>query len=356
MSKESKRKAKRHKGKRPQASSPFYIDPAASYWWDRDYGKAKRPAKPQLSPGQLKSLEEAIRRNIDVEALGLELRCPTTDGVGIYKGDHKVGIVELERAVIGRHLPSGDFTADGGEHWERLAAYLTEAIASEPAIVSAPTIRSGEVLTAFPADIAADVRAQVSAATATIKTGFRDYGIRHVLDAPGYTLTFWQTSKIDGVMGVPFGFAPADGNAVAGVLCILRRDNDPLPILVSSEIDRADVQRAWITAVSDFAKLLTHPEHQPDHAPEDRSAEEAEPRLRAVGTRVAGYKRRLPAGQHASDLQRDRAAAVGVTLAPEGETWVSEYVVNGQDDSGVDAPVRIRWTPAVELDARREPA
>jgi hypothetical protein len=112
-------------------------------------------------------------------------------------------------------------------------------------------------------------------------------------------------------------------------------------------------------AISDFAELLTHPAHQPDHGQrntDDVVDEEAERRPRAVGTRVAGYKRRLPAGQHASDLQRDRAAAVGVKLAPEGETWVSEYIVNGQDDSGVDTPVRIAWTPAVELDARRDAA
>lgn len=338
MSDQSRRKARRHKKKTK------HYEPSTRFSRIYDDGWERREPVPPRPALDLPALKAAITRNLDLDALGVELRTPGIGGVGIYRDGDRVGLVKMDRAEVGRHLPMGDYTADGGEHWDRLAEYVAEAVAREPEVVAAPVIPSAHLAKALPDSITDDDRELVRSASAVIKARPRDYGMPHVLDTPAYLLTFWPIDEVQGVAGVPFRFAPLGGTAVDGRLCY-RQAGDIVPVMVSSEVADDVLAPAWVSAACDFAKLLDDPEHQPEPGPEDSPGEPTGSRtLGVAGARVGAFKRHLPPGQHASPEARARAAAVDVELAPEGETWVSEYIRGKPSDE----PVRIQWTPAVD--------
>ena len=338
MSKQSKRKARRHKSKRsyhggrggprPHYSSREPLPPAPLH----------APTKP-LSNAERTKLHAAIRENLDLDALGLDARSPVSHlGVGLYLGDERIGTINPGTARVGTRLATGDFLSQDAP-WSRVYGNLAESIEPEPRVDAPPPIDNVKTVVGFPEGTDAEILASAAAASETIRTRFREYPVPLRLETspPLYTLTFWPAEEIAGILCVPFVFARAGRRDFVGRLCPRHR-GDVLPIQVSPAADDHELCTAWRVALSDMAKLLT----DADGAHRDGSGT----RTAATGSaNVPGHKRRLPKGQHGREEARRLAAFFGVQLA-EGETWVRPYARGNP----IDGTVSLRWTPSIDLD------
>jgi hypothetical protein len=147
---------------------------------------------------------------------------------------------------------------------------------------------------------------------------------------------------------------------------------DPLHLGFRGEDDDSHVVQGWVLALVGYAQIVCPEDLMDLLRPRPHSATSAgrssrratTPRKVATSQRspsmvafkpvgrtarwiasyVAGHRRRLRPGHHASPEARARAARVGITLRP-GETWVSPHV------RGVppDAVLQFRWEAPAEL-------
>jgi hypothetical protein len=155
---------------------------------------------------------------------------------------------------------------------------------------------------------------------------------------------------------------------------LVMADRDPLPLLITENVADENAIAAWTCALLGFADATcvefaqTPPAGRRDPAPprprrlasvprtdgsmqtlprEQRWPSHLEPVgqwIHYSGSFVAGHRRRLRAGQSASDKAHDRARQVGIILHPH-ETWVRAHARGVPD--GVE--MRFAWNPPAEL-------
>lgn len=347
MSKKSKARSKRHKDKRRKEAPDLGYTPA-SHWWDAETEPRRRPAP--LDDEQRARVLDAINRNLDLAALGLDVRrVPTSAALGFYSGDRRLGEIEtMTAARIGRHRPMGDVGGDNRELWERVQGYLAEAVRDVAEQFDGPVdLIDADVVTSLPHGTPERHRALARSASQRIRLE-RTHGFEVPvrLTAESCEVTFWPVRNTARGLVAPFAVDFA-GRTINGQLSLLR-GGDVLPILVSLGVTDDDLRTAWLIALDGFAEITC-----PDTgkgATSDRSISSSlnpanEETRRLLDSHVVGHRRRLPPGQHHGAEVPQRAAVFGIDLAP-GETWVRPHARGLPDDT----TLKFMWKPSVAID------
>lgn len=338
MSKQSRRKSKRHRGAKPAPPNPprRLWPPFDVYHYmslDRVPPERKAPnsATPRRSDAEWAKFASRVQESARLHVLGLEARhLPGKQDIGIYNEDnHRVATVLDNRArVESRTWVAGDFLGDG-EHWDHLHALLAEASPAEERAPEFRAIPNEQVTTAVPPSASRDSRERAERASETIREHFHGLACPVELAGDQFTTTFWPTNKYNKITGVPFEYRPRHGSPIYGRLCLFqRRHHKIIPIAASPAVDRNALYTARLLALSELALLISQQRDEDTRPPLGKTSGDRE---RAVSRAfVRPHIRRLPEGQHATHKAIVNAELRGVELQ-DGETFVTDHVRHGKD-------------------------
>jgi hypothetical protein len=354
MSKQSRRKSKRHR--KPQAKQTSH----QSYWYRQPLGDdyearlrvvSNTAAKPQRTKEAWEAFAARVQEKAGLDELGLAARhldLPNAQDVRIYDADnHRVAIVSDEGASVEGHGGvSGDFLGDGN-HWDRLHTLLVDQTGASAETYEFHPISDEQMTAAMPASAVPKTVERAKQASRVIWERF--HALAHPIELPGkqFSIVFWPATQHNKVTGLPFEYKPHGGAAISARLCLLqRRDREILPVAASSSIASDELWPVWAIALCEFAHFVELAETQRGKGAGVSSDEPGERHLRAVSSAFVGaFVRRLPEGQHASPDAKANAEVRGVVLKG-GETLVTEHVRHGTENRFV----RIDgWTSSVSL-------
>lgn len=355
MSKESRRKSKRHRNAKPtQTDRPSPAPNSLNLEHYMARGRARTEPAASSTAAQRRTKDEwaafasRVQKSASLHELGLEARHLTgKPDVGIYDADNRrVATVWDERARVDpRARLSADFLAEG-VHWVRLHQLLAEVVQASVRSNEIHTTADEQMTAVMPEGASLETVARAKRASRVIWDHFR--GLACPIELPGsqFTTTFWPTTKHKQITGIPFEYKPDGGTPIYGRLCPLqRRDHEMIPVAASSRIDKDALCTAWVVALSELALLIA--EKQRGDEARASPGEPAGRHLQAVSSAfVRPHIRKLSGGRHASPRAITNAELRGVELK-DGETFVSDYVRQA------DGAVLVRadgWTPSIRLD------
>lgn len=359
MSKQSRRKSKRHRNttsiqtSRPSPWPSLGTDHYMTRRRTRTEPSASSTAAQRPTKDEWAAFASRVQESARLDDLGLEARhLPGKLDIGIYDADnHRVATVWDERARVdpGVRL-SADFLAEG-DRWDRLHELLAELIQAAVQSDEFHSIVDEQMTVVMPEGASAETVERAVRCSRVIWDHFR--GLARPIELPGnqFTTFFWPTTEHKQITGIPFEYKPNGGTPIYGRLCPLQpRDHEIIPIAVSSSISKDELLTAWVVALSELAHLIAE-KRRGDEAPAS-PGEPGEVYLRAVSSAfVRPHVRRLPDGQHATEKAISKAELRGVELK-DGETFVGEHVRQGTDNS----LLRINdWMPSLALNQLSEP-
>lgn len=284
------------------------------------------------------------------------------------KGGELVGRVSPAGALIeSRHL-RGNFLITGA-HWDELIESLGQraqeieqknSAHSETGAGRAERVRSQSAhqtsFKEFPPSVPDDLRTRALEASGKIRAKRSlafDTEVEITL-SDGRVIRFWPIRRRRGALEAPFRMT-YESRLTDGALD-LERSVDPLPLVLYGEPDVECPGREWALALVAFAELTVVPVKEisvTTRTQRSRSSALAQKsrrtralpasnriqylnRLRATGNSlgalssiVAGHRRRLRPGHHASAEAVRAAASVGIQLGAD-ETWVRAFT-RGQE-------------------------
>jgi hypothetical protein len=140
---------------------------------------------------------------------------------------------------------------------------------------------------------------------------------------------------------VPFTYADTRDRAVSGALR-LKSPAEFMAIEVVMPVAEHALVCAWVAAVTGYAELTCVESSQDRPEVSDTLRPTAQTRA-YMSSYVAGHRRRLGAGQQASDVAHAHTRNIGITLA-DYETWVRPDTrgVPADADLVFDWPVDLR--------------
>lgn len=353
MSKQSRRKSKRHrKPQTKQTSHQSYWPPAGDDYEARLRVVSNTAANPHRTEEAWEAFAACVQEKAGLDELGLAARhldFPNTQDVRIYDADnHRVAIVSDDGASVEGHGGvSGDFLRDGN-HWDRLHKLLVDQTGASAETDGFHPISEEQMTAAMPTSAGPKTVERAKQASRVIWERF--HALAHPIELPGkqFSVVFWPATQHNQVTGLPFKYKPHGRAAISGRLCLLqRRDREILPVAASSSIASDELWPVWVIALCELAHFVELAERQRGKGAGVSSDEPGERHLRAVSSAFVGaFVRRLPEGQHASPDAKANAEVRGVVLK-DGETLVTEHVRHGTENR----LVRIEgWTSSVSLD------
>jgi len=304
-----------------------------------------------------------LRRSVSAHLAASDLGFATGSDGWIVSGEGaKVASVAATRAQArGGPTRRGNFLAPG-EHWRLLADDLSAVAVPAP---RQPKRRNVRLLSDLPDWLEPEVRDLAMDASRRLRTE-RNIALGHTVELQydSGTIRFEPLRRGPEHIELPVAWSGWPEHATGELHVDGRRD--PLPLRCSWEGGEQEVVPGWVWALAGFAELVCRPDltdlsrsgavtssagrlgasatSRPRERA-DRSAGTDRGRLRPIGqtvhwiaSYVAGHRRLLRLGHHASDAARANAAKVGIVLR-HGETWVSPHV------RGVppDAVLQFRW-------------
>jgi hypothetical protein len=262
---------------------------------------------------------------------------------------------------------SANYLTDGA-HWRHLAEEIKTLRARD--VRAEPRTRL-RVFTELPPSLPAPIRDLALEASQQLRTE-RNLVFGHPVElqyADG-TIRFDPLRQGSPHVELPVGWSRWSEDATAEVR--IGGGRDPLHLSFRGEDDDSDVVHGWVLALVGYAQIVCREDLMDVLRPHPRSVTPAGPSstrsptprtvaapgrspsmpglkpigrtARWISSYVAGHRRQLRPGHHASREARARAARVGIALRP-GETWVSPHV------RGVppDAVLRFVWEAPAEL-------
>jgi hypothetical protein len=344
-------------------------------------GVSVSPSKAQVaSQGKLDELidsvvwehhRDALLKSISRNLRGVhELRAVAgTHGWVLSHSRVAVAVIRATSAKVpAMSARRGNYLTDRNGAWDLLAQEIQIPTVDD---LPTPALPKRRVFTEFPEGLPADIRELAHDATAELRTR--------------RNLVFGHSVELQYAQGA-IRFAPLlqDGTHIeapitwsrwtkgAQARLRLAGKQDPLNLVFQGDDEDGAVVAGWALALVAYAQLvcredlaelvrpqtrwtpprvqrLGRPTRQfaPSTSGTAQSAWTFKPigRTRAwIASYVAGHRRRLRPGHHASSEARARARRVGITLR-EGETWVSPHV------RGVpaDAVLQFQWEAPLAL-------
>lgn len=315
------------------------------------------------------ALLQSISRHLDGAA---EFRASAgTNGWVLSHDRTPLAVVRATSAKV-KALPAryGNFLTTEGAPWARVAEDIGHIRARE-LTQSLPPRTKRRVFTELPDSISNEVRTLALDASRQLRTE-RNLVFGHAVElqyADG-AIRFHPLRQGPLHLELPLSWSRCSEGSTGELRIDGRRD--PLHLSFHGDDDDDVVVRGWLIALVGYAQLvcredLIELQRPPPRvsSPALRSSRRSTPPhelsrghdapsipgFKAIGvTRswiasyVAGHRRQLRPGHHASSEARARATRVGITLRP-GETWVSPHV------RGVppDAVLQFHWEAPVEL-------
>jgi len=296
-------------------------------------------------------------------------------GIALVAGGRAVAIVGPTQARFAARAPLAANFLIAGMHWTALERVVRTSVARQKPLTppSAEGDRPSRVVLELPAEVSADARELAQLATALIRED-RTVTFGHIVEmrADNTTLRFSPVTDERGPVEAPFVFE-RPGATVAGALR-LRSTRQVLALAVDDATDdEALLTDGWVKALVAFADLTCVPQNLATAPPVaaqrlhgHRRAGRSGPQAarsrqhgkvlfsdtltptvatnRLLASYVVGHRRRLKAGQRASDEARRAAEKVGITLRPR-ETWVRPFLRGAPDDSVLS----FTWQPPAAL-------
>ena len=269
---------------------------------------------------------------------------------------------------------SGHFLTEAAP-WQQLTEEIT-ALRTRKVRPAPPTPL--RVFTELPQSLASSVRELALDASLDLRTQ-RNLVFAHSVELQNSDgiIRFDPLRQGSTHVELPFGWSRWSEGAAAVLWIDGRRD--PLHLAFQGDDDDHDVAHGWLLALVGYAHIvcrddpmdLTRPRPQSTRSAGPSASRRSSARATIAASRrrtsmsglkpigrtarwitsyVAGHRRRLRPGHHASREARARAARVGIALRP-GETWVSPHV------RGVppDAVLQFRWDSPAELRLAQAP-
>jgi hypothetical protein len=315
------------------------------------------------------SLLQSVSRNLDGAA---ECRASAGTNGWVLSHDRTPLVVVRATSAKVKTLParSGNFLTNEGAEWARVAEDMGQIRARDLTQPASPRAKR-RVFIELPDSIPDELRTLALDASRQLRTE-RNLVFGHAVElqyADG-AIRFHPLRQGALHVELPVSWSRWSEGSTAEVRIDGRRD--PLHLSFQGDHDDDVVVRGWLIALVGYAQLVCREDlvdlqrpRPPLGAQKRRPSGGLAPRRELTATRdtrsgpglrpigvtrrwiasyVAGHRRRLRPGHHASPEARARAARVGIALRP-GETWVSPHV------RGVppDALLQFHWEAPVEL-------